>query len=162
MFTQNIISQESCHFCLLPKQTTNKLQIIWYLKIRSSNIPKFAYQKWDKYIYFQKKKPSWNPSSWCTKTYPQPPPKTKGPRHPSLPGLPWTTPNPNVQSSAKTGRALRKPCKPHWRLRNLQGISLRRQFLAGNIRIEATQFRRMHWRNEDCGRGNAEPEPKRR
>ena len=46
------------------------------------------------------------------------PPKTKAP-YPCLPGWPWTTPNPNVQSSVKTGRTLRKPCKPHWRLRNL-------------------------------------------
>ena len=40
---------------LSPPQTPHKkIQIIWYLKIRSFNIPKFPYQKWDKHIFPKK------------------------------------------------------------------------------------------------------------
>ena len=159
MFTQNIISQESCHFCLLPKHTTKNIQIIWYLKIRSSNIPKFAYQKWDKHI-FPTTKTLQNPSNWCTKTYPpKSPEKTKGPRYPSLPGVPWTRPNPNVQSSVKTGRALRKPCKPHWRLRKPVAKHLCGAISLGNffgLRLQEPE----ETEEMICG-GNAS-EPKRR
>ena len=110
IFKNNIISQESS----LPPQTRHKKtsKILCYLKIRSSNIQNLPIN--NGINLFSPPKNLWNPHKLCINI----PPKTKAP-HPCLPGLPWRTPNPSVQSSVKTGRALRKPCKPHWRLRNL-------------------------------------------